>query len=129
MHELGIARSIVAVVADHAKGRRVKRVRLDVGRLSGVMAEAIRFSFDVVSAGTCVEGARLDIDEIGGRGRCRSCGSEFDTPALYTPCPCGSRHVERLSGEELKIREYEFAAPHSADREMAEEETASSAGG
>ncbi len=114
MHELGITRNIVAIVAEHAAGRNVTRVTLDIGRLAGVMSEAIRFSFDVVAAGTCIEGARLDIREIDGRGRCRQCGAEFATPQLYTPCACGCRDVERLAGEELKIREFEFEADETA---------------
>lgn len=109
MHELGITRNIVAIVAEHAAGRKVTRVALDVGQFAGVMSEAIRFSFDVVAQGTCVEGAELDIREIEGRVRCRKCSAEFATPQLYSPCACGSRDVERLSGEELKIRNYEFA--------------------
>lgn len=108
MHELGITRSIVAIVAEHAAGRKVTRVALDVGRLSGLMSEAIRFSFDVVAEGTSVEGAQLEIRDIDGRGRCRKCQTEFATPQLYTPCVCGSRDVERLAGEELKVREFEF---------------------
>lgn len=108
MHELGITRNIVAIVAEHAKGRRVTRVSLDVGRLSGVMSEAIRFSFDVVAQGTPLQAARLEINDIDGRGKCRSCGAEFATPDIFTPCPCGNRDVERLAGEELKIREFEF---------------------
>ena len=108
MHELGITRSIVAIVAEHAAGRKVTRVALDVGRLSGLMSEAIRFSFDVVAEGTSVEGAQLEIRDIDGRGRCRKCQTEFTTPQLYTPCVCGSRDVERLAGEELKVREFEF---------------------
>ncbi len=108
MHELGITRNIVAIVAEHAAGRKVSRVTLDVGRLSGVMSDAIRFSFDVVAQGTPLEGARLDIRDIEGRGRCRQCNREFETPTLFSPCPCGSRDVERLSGEELKVREFEY---------------------
>ena len=108
MHELGITRNIVAIVAEHARGRKVARVALDVGQLAGVMTEAIRFSYDVVAEGTCLEGAQLEIREIAGRGRCRQCHAEFETPALYTPCGCGCRDVERISGEELKVREYQF---------------------
>lgn len=114
MHELGITRNIVAIVAEHTGGRKVARVALDVGRLSGVMSQAIRFSFDVVSQGTPLEGAQLDIRDIDGWGRCRACGAEFSTPELFTPCACGSRSVERLSGEELKIREFEFETPSAA---------------
>lgn len=117
MHELGITRNIVAIVAEHAGGRRVARVTVDVGRLSGVMGEAIGFAFDVVSRGTVLEGARLELHDIDGRGRCRTCGVEFPTPELFTPCACGSRDVERIAGEELKIREFEFATdqPHGSD--------------
>ena len=115
MHELGITRNIVAIVAEHACGRRVTRVALDVGRLSGVMSEAIRFSFDIVAQGTCIEGAQLDIRDIDGRGRCRACQAEFVTPALFTPCTCGSRDVERVAGEELKVREFEFETDARAE--------------
>lgn len=118
MHELGITRNIVAIVAEHARGRKVSRVALDVGKLAGVMSEAIRFSFDVVADGTCVAGAKLEIREIAGVSRCRKCHAEFDSPTLYTPCPCGNRDVERISGEELKVREYEFEAA-AASSELA----------
>jgi len=113
MHELGITRNIVAIVAEHAKGQKVARVRLDVGLLSGVMSEALRFAFDVAAAGSCLEGAELEIREIAGRARCRTCGAEFDTPQLFTPCTCGSRQTARICGEELSIREYEFAGAHT----------------
>jgi Zn finger protein HypA/HybF involved in hydrogenase expression len=43
MHELGITRNIVAIVADAANGRRVRCVTLEIGKLSGVMKDAIAF--------------------------------------------------------------------------------------
>jgi hydrogenase nickel incorporation protein HypA/HybF len=107
MHELGITRNIIAIVGEAAKGRRVKCVTLEVGKLSGVMAGAIAFCFGEVARGTPVEGAILDIREIEGRALCKTCGTEFATPALYTPCPCGSRLLERLAGQELKIKTME----------------------
>ena len=108
MHELGITRNIVSIVEEAAKGRRVKRVTLDVGQLAGVMPDAIAFCFDIVAKGTLLDGARLDISRIAGRGRCRACGEAFDTATLFQACVCGSRAIERLHGEELKIREMEL---------------------
>ncbi|MEJ2623830.1 MAG: hydrogenase maturation nickel metallochaperone HypA [Pseudolabrys sp.] len=108
MHELGISRNIVSIVEDAAKGRRVKRVTLDVGKFAGVMPDALLFCFDVVSKGTALEGARLDINEIVGRFRCFECGTEFQSDTLIQPCSCGSRRVERLAGEELNIKEMEL---------------------
>jgi hydrogenase nickel incorporation protein HypA/HybF len=107
MHELGITRNIVSIVEEAARGRRVRRVTLDVGKLAGVIPDALVFCFDVVAKGTALEGARLDINEIAGRCRCRDCGREFETATLYQACACGSHRVERLAGEELKIREME----------------------
>lgn len=108
MHELGITRNIVAIVEEAAKGRRVRRVTLEVGELSGVMSEAIAFCFDVVTAGTALEGAKLEICEIEGRARCESCGAEFATATLFALCPCGSHRLTRLSGEELNVRSIEL---------------------
>ena len=108
MHELGIARNIVAIVSDAARGRKVHRVTLEVGALSGVMTDAIAFCFPVVAEGTVVEDALLDIHEIEGRARCTVCTSEFAMPTLYTACPCGSRQLERLQGGELNIKTMEL---------------------
>jgi hydrogenase nickel incorporation protein HypA/HybF len=109
MHELGITQNIVAIVAEHARGRAVTRVVVEIGELAGVMADAVAFCFDAVAAGTPLEGAVLEIRRIEARGRCRACGTEFVQRALYTPCPCGSYAVERLTGAELSIKQYELA--------------------
>lgn len=108
MHELGIVRNIVAIVGDAAKGRRVRRVNIEVGELSGVMTDAIAFCFDAVARGTLLEGAALQIRKIEGRARCDACGAEFATQTLFTPCSCGSRRLTRLQGEELNIKSMEL---------------------
>jgi hydrogenase nickel incorporation protein HypA/HybF len=108
MHELSITRNIVAIVDEAARGRRVRRVTLQIGRLSGVMPGAVAFCFDIVAQGTSLAGARLDIEEIDGRAVCAACGGEFALPQLGMPCPCGSRQVTPTQGEELKIRTMEI---------------------
>lgn len=108
MHELGIASNIVAIVADASKGRRVRRVTLEIGKLSGVMSAAVAFCFDAVAQGTAVEGAELEIREIDGLARCQSCGGEFAAETLFTPCACGSRRLVFVRGEELNVKSAEF---------------------
>ncbi len=108
MHELGITQNIVAIVGEAAKGRRVTRVTLEVVKLSGVMSDAIAFCFEVVAQGTALEGARLEIHEIDGRARCETCGLEFEAETLFTPCPCGSRLLKRIAGEELIVKSMEM---------------------
>jgi hydrogenase nickel incorporation protein HypA/HybF len=108
MHELGITQNIVAIVGEAAKGRRVTRVTLEVGKLSGVMSDAIAFCFEVVAQGAGLEGATLEILEIEGRARCDTCGVEFEAETLFTPCPCGSRRSKRIRGEELIVKSIEM---------------------
>jgi hydrogenase nickel incorporation protein HypA/HybF len=104
MHELGISRNVVAIAAEAAQGRRVRRIILEIGKLSGVVPDALYFCFDVVAQGTLAEGAVLEIREIEGRARCMACRNEFDTPSLITACRCGCRRLSRLSGEELNVK-------------------------
>ena len=56
MHELSITRNIVAIAAEAAGGRPVRRVNVAIGALSGVMVEAVRFCFDLAAEGTVVAG-------------------------------------------------------------------------
>ena len=105
MHELGITQNIVAIVAEHAQGRSVTRVVLEVGALAGVMSDAVQFCFDVVAEGTPLQGAALEIRRIEARARCRACRVEFAQDTLFTSCGCGSHDIERITGEELRIKE------------------------
>jgi hydrogenase nickel incorporation protein HypA/HybF len=105
MHELGITRNIVSIVTEKAQGEQVRRVTIAIGKLSAVLPEAIRFCFNIVSQGTIVEGADLEILEIPGTAECRTCGSQFELEQLYGRCPCGSADINRLTGEELLIKQ------------------------
>ena len=66
MHELGITRNIVAIVGERAAGRKVDRVQLEIGDMTAIMPDAIRFCFDVCAEGTVLEGAMLEILEVSG---------------------------------------------------------------
>jgi len=108
MHELGISRNIVAIVSEAARGRRVVRVTLEIGKLSGVMADALAFCFDATTVGTVLEGAVLDIREIDGRARCLRCQAEFDIATLLDACRCGSRQLKHVAGQELNVKSMEL---------------------
>ena len=108
MHELSVTRNIVAIVDEKAAGRKVKRVKLCIGRLSGVEVQAVRFCFDVVAKGMALEGAVLEIEEPAGRGACRDCGQEVALERLVAVCPCEKRaRMDIVGGEELLVREME----------------------
>jgi hydrogenase nickel incorporation protein HypA/HybF len=109
VHELGITRGIVELVAERAAGARVNVVRLEIGKLSAVMPDAIRFCFDLCAQGTALDGAQLEIIEIPGRGCCRQCGAELAMDDFLVRCECGSIDIECIGGEQLNIKEMEVA--------------------
>lgn len=108
MHELAITQGVVDTVVERID-RPVTGVRLEIGRLSGVLPDSVRFCFELVCAGTPLEGAWLEIVEPTGRARCNACDLEFEPEDLMVMCPCGSLDVTLLAGRELKIIAVEVA--------------------
>jgi hydrogenase nickel incorporation protein HypA/HybF len=109
VHELGITQEVVAIAAEQAAGRRVTRVVLEIGKLSGVLPDAVRFCFEACAEGTAVEGAALEVVETPGRARCRACSAEVSLERPFGRCGCGSTDLEWLAGDELRVRELELA--------------------
>jgi hydrogenase nickel incorporation protein HypA/HybF len=108
MHELAITQNIVEICESHAAGRRVRSVSLVIGALSGVVPEAVEFCFEACSRDTLLEGARLLIDRIPARARCRECATEQAVASYHEACAaCAGYGLELLSGEELRVKELE----------------------
>ncbi|MEO9220723.1 MAG: hydrogenase maturation nickel metallochaperone HypA [Mycobacteriaceae bacterium] len=107
MHELAITQSVVDAVSEHTDGAPVASVRLRIGKLSGVVPDALRFCFELVTEGTGLQGADLVIDEPAGAGHCRTCGIDLELADLILLCPCGSADVEVTSGRELTVQSIE----------------------
>ncbi|HEY6531288.1 MAG TPA: hydrogenase maturation nickel metallochaperone HypA [Acidimicrobiales bacterium] len=110
VHEMAITQSVIEAVAERSGGRPVTRVTLVIGTLSGVVADSVRFCFDLATSGTALEGATLEIVEVRGRARCRDCGDEVELPDFLALCTCGSADLEILAGEELTVASAEVAA-------------------
>lgn len=106
MHELALADEVVRAITERTSAR-VLRVRLEVGRLTAVAPEALRFCFEVCARGTTVEGAALEVREVPARGRCRGCGSDGELPDAIPLCACGSADLDLYRGQELRIDEVE----------------------
>ncbi|MBE9376021.1 hydrogenase maturation nickel metallochaperone HypA [Saccharopolyspora sp. HNM0983] len=107
MHELAITRNIVDGVCERMGETRIASLQLEIGRLSGVLPDAVRFCFDLVAEDTTMHGARLDIEEPEGVARCSSCASRFETAGPVVLCSCGSADVELLGGTQLRIKSVE----------------------
>lgn len=107
MHELSIAESVVDAVLERTGNRHVSTVRLQVGRLSGVVPDALTFCFELATAGTALEGADLQIESPTGRAHCRDCHQDFALDDLILLCECGSADVEVTAGRELQVMSVE----------------------
>lgn len=103
MHELAITEGVVEAVTERLPEAKITLVRLEIGALSGVVADSVRFCFDLVTEGTNLEGASLEIVEPAAKCRCRDCGAEFTPEGPILLCPCGSADVAIESGADLRI--------------------------
>jgi hydrogenase nickel incorporation protein HypA/HybF len=124
MHELSIAMSIVDLAVEEARERAVTvdAVHMDLGPLSGVVADALRFSWEIACQDTPLEGARLVIREIPVEIHCAACNSDRKLDSMQWLCcqVCGTPALEVIHGKELAVTALEVrdeqpaAAPRSA---------------
>ncbi|HXJ79051.1 MAG TPA: hydrogenase maturation nickel metallochaperone HypA [Candidatus Methylomirabilis sp.] len=106
MHELSICQGIIdiAVGALPLPMSRVSSVSVKIGRLTGVVADSLRYYFELLSPATPLAGATLRVEEVPIRGHCADCAVDFDIDTLSFTCPaCGSGFVDLLSGRELQV--------------------------
>ena len=109
MHELSImseALRMAMEAAQAAGATRVRKLRLRIGSLSGVVPDALRFAFDVVCQGTMAEGATLEIEAVQAVCWCATCQAEFACTDLFNECP----RCQNFSGEVRRGREMEIAS-------------------
>lgn len=114
MHEVSICESILDILKDEAKkneASKVTAVRLKIGELSGVVEDALRFAFEVVTKGSIAEGASLVVEEVPLTARCKACGKEFHIVGYAFSCKhCESPEIEVVSGREMQIEDIDLEA-------------------
>ena len=111
MHEMALCESVLSILEEQARTqdfRRVSTVWLEIGELSCVEPEALRFCFGAVSSGTLAADADLQIIRTPGQGWCMTCSRTVPVRQRYDACPeCGGYQVQVTAGEEMRIRELE----------------------
>ena len=109
MHELAIAQSVVDIARRHAGGRRVLKVELRIGYLRQVVPSSLAFNFELVTQGTEVEGAELEMQAMPAAGACRQCSTRTQLYTFPLQCgACGGFHLDIVSGEELIVESLEL---------------------
>ncbi len=113
MHELAIAEALIEQVRREVRragqNGRVTRLELAVGQLSGVHCDSLRFAFELLSPGTMVEGAKVDIDQPRAVCRCQACGAREEIDQLVVECPrCRSSQITIEEGRQLLLQSIEI---------------------
>ena len=116
MHEVSIAGAIVESVLDAAKKNnalKVEEIFIEIGELTALNPEQLKFIFETVTTGTMAEGARYDIKVIKPLIHCRKCSYEgligsFEKLHFFLPtikCPeCGDVDVDIIAGRECCVK-------------------------
>ena len=102
MHEMALCEGIIEIIQEESRKRafgRVNVVCLEIGALSHVAPEAMKFCFEAVAARTIAQGARLEIVETPGAAWCMACSKGVEIKQRYEPCPsCGRGEYETIRG-------------------------------
>ena len=111
MHEFSIIQNLIPQIEDFLlKGnyKKVNKILLEVGVMSGVIQDALEFAYDIYSKGSSVEGAALSIRMVPVSASCEKCFIKFEVQDYSFLCPqCNGTDLKLLSGNELTIKEIE----------------------
>jgi len=126
MHELSIAMGIVDAALDEAqrRGVRVSAVHLRLGALSGMVKDALLFSYEVACQDTPLEGSQLLVEEVPVVVFCARCQKERELQSVQLfQCPeCGTPTMDVRQGKELEVFALEVQEDGSQKEELPESE-------
>ena len=114
MHELSYATSMLNTILETVKNhdfknvKRVSKINLEIGELTFINVEQLKFAFEVISKSTICEGAEIEVKFIKPYVICGNCGykGELDViDDLLISCPkCGSPSLKIEGGREFNIK-------------------------
>ncbi len=113
MHEVGIMMNTLTAAENAARASGASRIhllRVRIGRMTGVMPEALESAFEVVRQGTMAADGRLVIETVPVRCWCARCQAEYVSEDLLSECPvCHALGGELRSGLELELASLEVS--------------------
>jgi hydrogenase nickel incorporation protein HypA/HybF len=108
LHELSVALSLLEGIEETASRdgiARVLAVHLRIGALSGIAPDALRFSWELATAGTVAAQSALRIEDVPVAVWCEHCDEERKPRvASGLTCPvCGTVCPTIVRGRELQL--------------------------
>lgn len=122
MHELSIAYSLVQMASAAAEEEgitQVTAVHLKLGALSGVIQDALLFSYDIATKDTVLAGSKLIIEDVPVVVNCSCCGEVELANIQRFRCPvCDVVTADIVRGKELQISALEYEDGEPTDDEV-----------
>jgi hydrogenase nickel incorporation protein HypA/HybF len=107
MHELAVTQGMLSIALEHAAkagAKKITRINLAIGEISGIVDDSVQFYFDFVGKDTLAEGASLSFERVPARFRCRACQTYFSPGMQQWTCPhCGELSFEIVAGREFYV--------------------------
>jgi hydrogenase nickel incorporation protein HypA/HybF len=107
MHELSVCLALMGQVdriANEHRAKRVEKIVLQIGPLSGVEPALLKNAFPLAATGTVAEGTELVIEQSSIRVTCSQCGAESDAlPNRLLCAACGDFRTRLVSGDEMTL--------------------------
>ena len=111
MHELSIVQGIVDIIKEvaHQNGiKKIRKVNIEIGPLSGIVEQSIHFCWDIALKKTGLDGVALEIQKIPLTILCHKCGKKSVLDRVNLSClHCGENDVEVIIGREVNIKSIE----------------------
>lgn len=111
MHELTVANSLIESIETDAKNRgifKITKISVLVGELAGVSSGHLSFALQNLRAGTILENASIEIQQIEANATCNHCLQPFNVKAPFFECPaCGEIGFPDSKSKEVHIAFYE----------------------
>jgi hydrogenase nickel incorporation protein HypA/HybF len=110
MHEMSLMQHLFDLTEDYAREYRLKkisRIVVRIGELSGASHEALRFAFDAISKGSIADGAEFVIEIVQAKSKCLNCATEFPAQLTTQDCPTCKHPAIPISGRELLLQTLE----------------------
>lgn len=108
MHELSLAMNIVEIAereAIRAGHEHFTEIVLEIGSQSGVELEALDLAVKSAFPGTVLADAKVVLNPIQARAKCRECDDIFEINQLYDACPhCGSFQSAIIEGKTMIVK-------------------------
>ncbi|GAB1266459.1 hydrogenase maturation nickel metallochaperone HypA [Aurantivibrio infirmus] len=112
MHEASLAEELIEIINATARRehfKHVKKVELEIGELSCVDPESLRFAIEALIYDSVLDLATINISQIPGRLQCLHCKKEFEGNSVHTACPyCQQFGTRIVGGDDMQLTELEI---------------------